>query len=105
MSEKKKYYNTILDVRLKDCEDKETGRKWKQPYLQLAKGVTIHLNGQKLDLNKDPKFTGTFMKQLSELKNDLKYLLDEGHIDQAKHDADEEYLKEKQIQLALKLKV
>lgn len=103
MSEQKKKYNTtLLDVRLVEVTDKATGKKKKTPKLQLAKGVELTLNGVKVDLG---QYNSAFLKQKSELEADIDFLLQNEYIKEEKAEEDKAYLAEKNIQLALKMKV
>lgn len=95
-NEKKKYNTTLMDVRLVEVKGKKT------PKLQLAKGVEIMYNGVKVDLG---QYNSAFLKQRSELESDIDFLLEKEYIKEEKAEEDKAYLAEKQIQLALKLKV
>jgi hypothetical protein len=102
MAEEKKYNTTLLDVRLVEVVDKKTGKAKKQPKLQLAKDVEIFYKGKKVDMG---QYKGAFLKQRSELIDDLNFLLENEYITEERHGEDVEHIDTKQIQLALRMKV
>lgn len=105
-NEKKKYMNTVLDVRLVEVTRKdEAGKEFKEkvPKLQLAKGVELFVNGQRLDLG---KYNSSFLKRKKDLYTDINFLVEKEYIteDQAAKQVDDldEYLKKTNVELTLK---
>lgn len=89
-------YPTILDVRMVDTKN------GKKPKIQLAKGVTILLDGEPIDLG---EYNSAFLHDQADMEKELEFKLEKGWIDEEKANAEADRIQEKGITYVFKHKL
>jgi hypothetical protein len=89
-------YPTILDIRIVNTV------YGKKPKIQLAKGVTILLDGEPIDLG---EYNSAFLQDQAEMEKDLEFKLEKGWIDEEKANAEADRIQEKGITYVFKHKL
>lgn len=89
-------YPTILDIRIVDTKN---GKKAK---VQFAKGVTIQMDGETIDLG---EYNSAFLQDQADMEKDLEFKLEKGWIDEEKANAEADRIQEKGITYVFKHKL
>lgn len=87
---------TLLDIRAVET------KKGVVPKLQLAKGVELYFEGQKVDLG---EYNSAFLKNREEIESDLSFLVDKEYMTPEQADERVEFLNEKNITAQLTIKI
>lgn len=93
---RKSKYPTILDIRIVETKN---GKKAK---VQFAKGVTIQIDGETIDLG---EYNSAFLQDQADMGKDLEFKLEKGWIDEEKANAEADRIQEKGITYVFKHKL